>query len=110
MQVVAVLANLPSPACTSGVTNTTCCLGQTGMANNDRLCDNSFMMWTNNVLGTEAIPSSPVTCDQVGTLTLVSRDKKTKCQYNKRVRWGKNFGYFSFVFSKLSEEKNLIVS
>lgn len=44
-------------------------------------------------------------CDRVGTLTLVSRDKMIRCQYNKKVSGGKNFGYFSSFFSSLIKEK-----
>lgn len=54
VQVLAVLSELPNPACTTGVTTTAAALAKQGWqimtiyANNDRLCHNGFIMWTSN--------------------------------------------------------------
>lgn len=105
VQVLAVFSKLPNPACSTGVTTTAAALAKQGWQimtimtiypNNDGLYRCGFMMWTRNYYGLKQFHKP---CDWG------SRDNKTKCQYNKRVRQGKGFGYFSSFFSKLSQEK-----
>lgn len=93
------------PSCTAGVPTPAAALAKQGWhrmtivtiyGNNDRLCHNGFMVWMSNYYGLQQFHKP---CDWG------SRDNKTKCQYNKRVRWGETFGYFSSFFSRLTQEK-----